>query len=147
MPGFAIAVVSILLGVIAVLGGSFPSSSGDDGGADAVAHNFLSYRAAVNHVALYTPQPDGAVSGASLNLPSTWAPVRNWRNQIQGGRCYVWGNASADEIRAAQRGLNDSYSIGTAINGHIVTAHGSGEALPGFIADGSIVSVVEVKMP
>ena len=145
MPGFAIAVVSILLGVIAVLGGSFPSSSGDDGGADAVAYNFLSYRAAVNHVALYTPQPEGEVS--SLNLPSTWAPVRNWRNQIQGGRCYVWGDASADEIRAAQRGLNDSYSIGTAINGRIVTAHGSGEVLPGFIADGSIVSVVEVKKP
>lgn len=140
----AMAVFSICLGVIAMMSFGTSHNSFDDAHAHAVALNFATYRRAVNIHALANPETTGTITQPVLGLPSEWASMHPWTNRISGGCCYVFGPASAAEIRSVRELFMQSQAIGINTNGHLVTSGEVGTSLPSFIPANSLVSVIEL---
>ncbi len=110
----------------------------------AVAVNFGIYRNAVNEYAISNPSALGgiAIPLSLLDLPSGWKSMRAWTNRPDGGNLYVWGPIKEGEAAEIMKRFMNSYAIGIKRNGSLVNAHGIGIALPTFIPNGSIVSVI-----
>ncbi len=136
----ALAVLAILLGVIAVLS---PRSNlrEHDYGNRTIALNYAIYRNAAFSYALKN-KPSGVISSSVLDLPQEWKSLRLWTARMEGGRCYVYGPASADEIAAAWELFQGSFAIGRSENGHL-TPDGL-TPLPAFIPADCLASVIEV---
>ncbi|WP_319764079.1 type IV pilus biogenesis protein PilM [Maridesulfovibrio sp.] len=112
--------------------------------ARAVAVNFGVYRNAVNEFAIARPN---AFTGipiplSLLDLPSGWKSMRAWTNRPDGGNLYVWGPIKEGEAAEIMTLFMNSYAVGIKRNGSLVNAHGIGIALPAFIPNGNIVSVI-----
>jgi len=138
-----IATFFVCLGLIAMAGYYVNAENSLDHEKNrAVAINFATYRRAVNIHALAFPGLEGTISQPVLGLPNGWTPLRSWTNNVSGGRCYVYGPASANEILAISQLLQGSHAVGTKSNGQLVTLHGVGTSLPDFIPEGSMVSVI-----
>lgn len=141
----ALAIFAMLLGVMALL--QQPADfSREESGSRAIAVNYAIYRNEVfRHV--YGQQGiSGDIALSVLNLPDSWRPLRQWRARVDGGRCYVYGQATAREIAAVLQLFQGSFALGQASSGRLVPApaHGMPVPVPGFIPDGSLVSVTEV---
>ena len=142
----SLAVSAIMIGLIFfwTMAG-YESSSLDQRRAEAIAANFVVYRNAV-HRHVFAHKTAGSVSLAELNLPQGFSAMA-WQNQtvLVGGQlhCYVFGPASIETIAAVRRLLRGSATIGWNNNGQLVRS-GQGLALPNFIADREIVSVIVV---
>lgn len=108
-----------------------------------VAVNFAIYRNAVNkYVIGNSPLAAEEISASLLDLPSGWKPMRIWANRLNSGNCYVWGPVQKAEAAEISKLFMGSHAIGVKRNGSLVTAHGTGIALPVFIPEKSIVSVI-----
>ncbi|SDF33648.1 type IV pilus biogenesis protein PilM [Desulfovibrio legallii] len=137
------AVLALLLGVLAVLSAPAGRRDGYSPEVRAIALNYAIYRnAAFLYVHRNNP-PDGTVSQTALDLPDGWRALRSWAARVNGGRCYVYGSASAEEIAAVRELFRGSLAVGRAENGRL-TPDGL-TPLPAFIPADSLVSVVAVR--
>lgn len=135
------AVLALLLGVMAILSPSVSYRDDYAPAARSVALNYAVYRNAAFLYAL-KHKPNGTISQAVLELPDGWHALRVWSARVEGGRCYVYGPASAEEIAAAWELFQGSFAVGRAENGRL-TPDGI-VPLPAFIPADSLASVVEV---
>lgn len=111
--------------------------------AESVATNYGIYRNAVSNYVTGTPGiTSGEIPQSLLDLPSGWKALHSWANRLDGGNCYVWGPVENSEAREIRKLFMHSYAIGVKRDGALVNAHGTGITLPGFIPEGSIVSVI-----
>jgi hypothetical protein len=137
-----LAVLFLLLGVVAMFHRSTDTAS--DAGHKAVAVNYAVYR---NAVFLYVAAHrgySGTIQQASLSLPNDWRAMRAWSARVDGGRCYVYGEASQEEIAAVRDLFHGSFALGMASGGRLVPVLGNAIAVPAFIPNGYLVSVTEV---
>lgn len=141
----AFAVFAILLGVMALLQRPGDSSY-EESGYRAIAVNYAIYRNEVFRHVYDQHGVSGDIPLAALNMPDTWRPLRQWRARVEGGRCYVYGTATPQEIAAVRQLFQGSFALGQANGGRLVPApvHGTAVPLPGFVPEGSLVSVTEV---
>ncbi|WP_432737323.1 type IV pilus biogenesis protein PilM [Maridesulfovibrio sp. FT414] len=111
--------------------------------AESVATNYGVYRNAVNKFATGNASiAAGEISESLLDLPSGWKAIRSWANRLDGGNLYVWGPVNSIEAEQIRELFLNSYAIGIKRDGALLNNHGTGVALPGFIPEGSIVSVI-----
>lgn len=136
-----LAVLALLLGVLAILSPSVRQRDAYAPAARSVALNYAVFRNAAFLYAL-EHKPNGTISQADLELPDGWRALRSWSARVEGGRCYVYGPASAEETAAARELFQGSFAVGRAENGRL-TPDGI-VPLPSFISADSLVSVVEV---
>lgn len=136
-----IMILSLLLGVIAFFQWS-PDSS-DTGKAHTIAVNYAIYRNAAFYYAQKYKPSDGIIATSVLDLPSEWQSLRIWTAQMDDTCCYVFGEANADEIDAVCDLFQASLAVGYAQNGKLMPQLGNAVALPSFIPDGNIVSVID----
>lgn len=139
------AILFTLLGVLAMLTpDSFLQHHANEGKAEALAINFGTYRNAVNEFAIARPTAFGGIPipVSLLDLPSGWKSMRAWTNRPDGGNLYVWGPIKEGEATEIMELFMNSYAVGIKRNGSLVNAHGTGIALPTFIPNGCIVSVI-----
>lgn len=137
-----LAVLALLLGVLAILS---PAASHRDAFAPAARSVALNYAIFRNAAFLHaqTHKPNGTISPAVLELPPEWHALRAWSARVEGGRCYVYGPASAEEIAAARELFQGSFAVGRAENARL-TPDGI-VPLPAFIPAGNLASVIEVN--
>lgn len=136
------AVLAFLLGVMAILSPSVSYRDEYAPAARSIALNYAVYRNAAFLYAL-KHKPNGSIPRTSLELPAGWHAMRTWNVRVEGGRCYVWGPASAEEISATWEFFQGSFAVGRAENGRLMPDGRT--SLPAFIPVGSLVSVVEVN--
>jgi len=140
-----LAALFTLLGVLAMVTPEtlLPTHS-NESQASAVAVNFGVYRNAVNEFAIANPNAfEGIPIPLSLlDLPSGWKSMRAWTNRPDGGNLYVWGPVQKGEATEIMKLFMNSYAVGIKRNGSLVNTHGTGIALPSFIPNGNIVSVI-----
>ena len=86
----------------------------------------------------------GDIPLAVLDLPESWRALRNWRARVDAGRCYVYGDASMQEIMAVRQLFRGSFALGMASNGRLIPVMGNVITVPAFIPNGSLVSVTEI---
>jgi hypothetical protein len=119
--------------------------------AEAKAFSFAAYRDAVHKYAFARSDEEGEIPAQALSLPAGVA-VSAWRNRLarDGGYmlCYVYGSASSEEIAAIFSLLKNSAAIGWNDSGRLIGTAPSPNpeiALPAFIGNGDIVSVITLK--
>ena len=140
----ALAVLMFVLGILAMFRfGSMDSQ--DDQRAVAVAANFAVYRNEVHRYVFNGHKTPGEIVSASLGLPTGWVMLRPWHARIEAGCLYVWGEASPEEIALVRDLYWGSYAIGRAAAGRLVPSFGGTTAVPAFVTEGNIVSVVSVE--
>ena len=71
--------------------------------------------------------------------------ARQILKQIENHTLYVYGKATSQVIVAAEVLLKGSFAVGVNKNSHLVTMHGTGVALPSFIPEGDLVSIITVE--
>lgn len=132
-----------LIGVGAMIQRTVDFSS-EESSFSAIAVNYAIYR---NKVFRYVYEHNG-LSGdiplAVLDLPESWRALRNWRARVDAGRCYVYGDASMQEITAVRQLFRGSFALGMASNGRLIPVMGNVITVPAFIPNGSLVSVTEI---
>ena len=143
----ALAVLGFLIGVMAMMYSHLDWSRQADGNpsAKATALNYVIFRDAANWHALTHSGVAGDISQSSLNLPAGWRAARSWRARVDSGRCYVWGTADNEEIAAVRQLLRGSQAVGRNENGRLVPGNGAVIAIPSFVGNGDIVSVISVE--
>ncbi|MDR2819474.1 MAG: type IV pilus biogenesis protein PilM [Desulfovibrio sp.] len=138
-----LAVMCFLLGILAWMSSYMTPSHDIAPDANAIATNYIIYRnAAFNYAEKH--HSSGVISSSSLTLPSGWTAVRNWQARIDSSHCYVWGQATNDEISAARKLLWESYATGRAESGRLVPGNGAVISLPAFVGNGNLVSVIRL---
>lgn len=140
----ALAVFAVLLGAIALYSLQ-PQLGQSDESACTVATNYVVYRNAAITYAVNNPAIAGTLTPAMLGLPSDWRALRSWQNRVEGNTLYVYGSATSQEVVAVQNILKGSFAVGVNQNNHLVTSHGTGVALPSFIPEGNLTTVISVK--
>lgn len=140
----ALAVLAVLFGVMALL--RIPAdNSVQEASHEIVATNYAIYRNAAFLFAFAHKGYSGDIPPASLALPEGWRMLRTWHARMQGGYCYVYGEASPDEVEAVRRLFRGSFAVGLADRGRLVPAGPTPVSVPSFIPNGNLASVVEVS--
>lgn len=78
-------------------------------------------------------------------LPNGWLPMREWKVRMENRICYVFGPAEPDEIDAIRVQYRGSFTLGRVEGGQLVPNHKADMPVPGFIPNGSMVSMTEVR--
>lgn len=139
----ALAVFMLLLGVVAML--HRPADITGNAAYQSVAVNYGIYRSAVFRYVAANRGHSGAIPQAALALPASWQALRVWRARVDAGRCYVYGEASHEEIATVRDMFRGSFALGMASNGRLVPALGSSAVpVPAWVPDGNLVSVTGV---
>lgn len=139
-----LAVLAVLLGVMALLK---PPADNDiqETSHKALAVNYGVYRNAVFLFVQAHKEVSGDVPLSSLSLPESWRMLRTWKARVQDGCCYVYGEATPEEVEAVRRLFLGSFAVGLASGGRIVPSLAPHPVpVPSFIPDGNLVSVTEV---
>ncbi len=136
----ALAVLVLLLGVMALLQRPADFSAEE---ARIVAMNYAIYRQATLAFVRANKGFSGEIPLASLDLPASWRALRPWHARVQGGFCYVYGEASPQEAEAVRQLFRESLAVGLADQGRIVPALRHPVPVPAFVSNGSVVSVTE----
>ena len=141
----ALAVLALLLGAMALLQRPYDFSR-ENAWYQAIALNYAIYRNEVFRLAFAQPGISGDIAISALHLPDSWKPLRGWRARIVNGLCYVYGEASPQEISAVRKLFRGSFALGEASAGKLVPSSSYGSIpVPDFIPNGSLVSVTEVN--
>lgn len=140
----ALAVLAVLLGVMALL--KAPADNDiQETSYKALAVNYAIYRNAAFLFVQAHKGFNGDIPLASLNLPESWRMLRTWKARVQNNCCYVYGDASPEEVEAVRRLFQGSFAVGLVSGGRIVPALAPHPvSVPAFVPDGNLVSVVEV---
>lgn len=152
-----LAALAVFAGLIAVYSANIPDENvRRDSYRQALALNYATFRNAVfNHVFAEdnVNKRPGELTAMALEplLPFGWKPLRDWQARIfivEGSeplRCAIWGEASSEEIEQARRALNrDSFAVGRAEGGKLLPGHGAVVPVPGFVPEGSLVSIIDL---
>lgn len=110
----------------------------------AIAVNYAIYRNEVFRYVYGNNGVAGDIPLAVLDFPDSWRALRNWRARVDAGRCYVYGDASIQEVMAVRQLFRGSFALGMASNGRLVPVMGNVISVPGFIPNGSLVSITEI---
>lgn len=141
----ALAVLFFLLGVVALLRNTTDFST-QEASFRGVAVNYAIYRNEVFRYVFSHRGVSGDIALSALNMPQSWRAVRAWRARVEGGRCYVYGQASQSEISAVRQLFEGSFALGMASAGRLVPVTGTKAIpVPAFIPEGSLVSITEVN--
>lgn len=140
----ALAVLGLLLGFLFLLQRPYDAAH-EDAAAKAVAVDFGLFRNEVFRFVAAHRDHDGEIPLEDLSLPASRRPLRQWRARVDNGRCYVYGDASLEEMEAARQLFWTSLALGMAENGRLVPVlTPSPIAVPAFVPNGSLVSVTEM---
>lgn len=152
---YLIPFVMALAGMLAMVTGYFFSHTSAESAtgvdidryrAAAMADNFIVYRAAVQQYAEANPAITGTVATLSLPLPPGFTSMGNWTNTLTATTVYVYSTAGVEgPIFSAQPDAPwlREWVAGYNQNGTWVTGAGNGSALPAYIPNGSVVSVIQ----
>lgn len=110
-----------------------------------VAVNYAIYRNEVFRYVFSHKGFTGEIPLAALNMPQSWIALRPWRSRVEANRCYVFGQASQEEILAIRQLFMGSFALGMVQNGQLVPLMGNPIPVPASIPNGSLASVTEVN--
>lgn len=110
----------------------------------ALAQEFLEYRATILKYAYENPSVVGVIPHSNISFPPTLKLSGTWTHNIVPGReVYVYGPNIAGLPRVLTDKANDSIAIGVNRGGamHCPKSEIIGVSVPAFVPDGYIVSV------
>ena len=137
---YPLAIIAILLGLLATFSFVEPQASLRNHSERARAVNFCIYRTAVSDYVRTHPDI-ASVPANAIELPTGYRSIRNWQARISGGYCYVYGEASQDEVFAIRELMGNSVLIGRNVNSRLSP---SGIAVAASIPAGNVVSIVSL---
>ena len=108
---YPLAVLGLFIGIIFSLNSILPHMPIQKYSEEAIAKNFCVYRLAV---ANYIQENSNAVSISdnALEFPDGFIKVRDWRTRISNGYCYIYGEATPEEIVLIRKNMGNSVLIG-----------------------------------
>lgn len=138
---YPLALVAIFLGLFATLASSMlPRVPVQEYSEQAVAINFCVYRTAVANYVQSTPGIT-SVPENKLSLPNGFTKIREWKRQITGRYCYIYGEATPDEIFMIREKMGNSLLIGRLESQKL---YPSGVPVAASIPTGNVVSIVSL---
>ena len=138
---YPLAFLIIFIGFFSVMNSSIGSHVSIQTYSDeAIATNFCVYRKAVSQYIESTPGIT-SVPEAALTIPSGFINIGNWKTRINGGYCYIYGEATPDEIVLIRKKMGNSILIGRNENSKL---YPSGIAVATSIPTGNVVSIVSL---
>lgn len=141
-----LAVFGFLLGAIALFSW-FTSWKGQSASQlNAIAYNYGVYRSHALRSVLGT-NATGDIANVRIDLPTAWKPLRQWKTRVDGGVCYVYGTAGAEEALRIRELFTGSYAVGQKVNG-LLSPRLAGSTplpLPAYIPESAIVTVVRMQ--
>lgn len=139
-----LAVLGLLLGLLLIIQRPHDAVY-EDADAQAVAVDFGLFRNEVFRFVAANRDYTGEIPLAALSLPESRRPLRDWQARVEGGFCYVYGEASAEEMEAARQAFRGSLAIGMAENGRLIPVLTTTPIpVPAFVPNGNLVSVTEM---
>lgn len=137
---YPLAVLGLFIGIIFSLNSILPHMSIQKYSEEAIAKNFCVYRLAV---ANYIQENSNVVSisDSALELPDGFIKVRDWRTRISNGYCYIYGEATPDEIVLIRKNMGNSVLIGKNQGNRL---YPSGIVVNAAIPAESVVSIVSL---
>lgn len=137
---YPLAIVALFLGLLASLSSVLPQESIRHHSEQALATNFCVYRTAV---ANYVRSKPGitSVSANELALPDGYVGIRNWQTRIADGYCYIFGDATPDEISIIREKMGNSILVGQNESNRL---YPSGVPVAAAIPAGNVVSIVSL---
>lgn len=140
----ALAVLGFLLGMLLLFQRPHEAAH-EEAAAQSVAVDFGLFRSAVFRFVQDNRDHSGEIPLESLSLPESRRPLRDWKARIEGGVCYVYGEATPEEAEAARQIFQGSLSIGMAENGRLIPVLTTTPIpVPAFVPNGNLVSVTEM---
>lgn len=137
----ALAVLGLLLGLLLLFQRPYEAAH-EESAAQAVAMDFGLFRNAVFRFVQDHKGHSGEIPLGSLSLPESRRPLRDWKARVEGGVCYVYGEASPEEMEAARWLFQGSLAVGMAENGRLVPVLTTKPIpVPAFVPSGNLVSV------
>ena len=135
---YPLAVLGLFIGIIFSLNSILPHMPIQKYSEEAIAKNFCVYRLAV---ANYIQENSNAVSISdnALELPDGFIKVRDWRTRISNGYCYIYGEATPEEIVLIRKNMGNSVLIGRNQGNRL---YPSGIVVNAAIPAESVVSIV-----
>lgn len=137
---YPLAVLGLFIGIIFSLNSILPHMPIQKYSEEAIAKNFCVYRLAV---ANYIQENSNAVSISdnALELPDGFIKVRDWRTRISNGYCYIYGEATPEEIVLIRKNMGNSVLIGRNQGNRF---YPSGIVVNAAIPAESVVSIVSL---
>lgn len=137
---YPLAVLGLFIGIIFSLNSILPHMPIQKYPEEAIAKNFCVYRLAV---ANYIQENSNAVSISdnALELPDGFIKVRDWRTRISNGYCYIYGEATPEEIVLIRKNMGNSVLIGRNQGNRL---YPSGIVVNAAIPAESVVSIVSL---
>lgn len=137
---YPLAVLGLFIGIIFSLNSILPHMPIQKYSEEAIAKNFCVYRLAV---ANYIQENSNVVSISdnALELPDGFIKVRDWRTRISNGYCYIYGEATPDEIVLIRKNMGNSVLIGKNQGNRL---YPSGIVVNAAIPAESVVSIVSL---
>jgi hypothetical protein len=137
---YPLAVLGLFIGIIFSLNSILPHMPIQKYSEEAIAKNFCVYRLAV---ANYIQENSNAVSISdnALELPDGFIKVRDWRTRISNGYCYIYGEATPEEIVLIRKNMGNSVLIGRNQGNRL---YPSGIVVNAAIPAESVVSIVSL---
>ncbi len=137
---YPLAVLGLFIGIIFSLNSILPHMPIQKYSEEAIAKNFCVYRLAV---ANYIQENNNVVSISdnALELPDGFIKVRDWRTRISNGYCYIYGEATPDEIVLIRKNMGNSVLIGKNQGNRL---YPSGIVVNAAIPAESVVSIVSL---
>ena len=137
---YPLAVLGLFIGIIFSLNSILPHMPIQKNPEEAIAKNFCVYRLAV---ANYIQENSNVVSISdnALELPDGFIKVRDWRTRISNGYCYIYGEATPEEIVLIRKNMGNSVLIGRNQGNRL---YPSGIVVNAAIPAESVVSIVSL---
>ena len=137
---YPLAVLGILIGIIVTLSSIIPYISIQKYSEETIAKNFCIYMTSVaNYI-----QKNSNISSVSenmLELPEGFIKVRDWKTRISNGYCYIYGEATSDEIIIIRKNIGNSILIGKKQGNRL---YPSGIEVNAAIPEENVVSIVSL---
>lgn len=140
----ALAILGLLLGLLLLIQRPYDGAQ-NDAAAQAVAVDFGLFRNEVFRFVAAHREHSGEIPPEALSLPESRIPLRDWKARVENGFCYVYGEASAEEMEATRQAFRGSLAIGMAENGRLIPVLTTTPIpVPAFVPNGNLVSVTEM---
>lgn len=137
---YPLAVLGLFIGIIFSLHSILPHMPIQKYSEEAIAKNFCVYRMAV---ANYIQENNNVtnISDNALRLPDGFIKIRDWQTRIANGYCYIYGEATPEEIALIRKNIGNSILIGRNQGNRL---YPSGIVVNAVIPAESVVSIVSL---
>lgn len=137
---YPLAVLGLFIGIIFSLHSILPHMPIHKYSEEAIAKNFCVYRMAV---ANYIQENNNVttISDNALRLPDGFIKIRDWQTRIANGYCYIYGEATPEEIALIRKNMGNSILIGRNQGNRL---YPSGIVVNAVIPAESVVSIVSL---